>query len=239
MSELQRKLGYTFRDQELLRAALTHSSYANEKKKSGAVSNERLEFLGDSILGMTVADLIYKGNPKMPEGQMTKLRSELVCEKSLAAVAVMFGLGDCLLLGHGEEKGGGRERPSILADAVEAVLAAIYLDGGFEPVSRLIAERLAPQSDNRQIKNFDYKTALQEFVQEKSGQSLSYQIIDESGPDHMKSFSVEVRLNGAPIGMGSGRSKKGAEQSAARAAMGALQGRQAAEAEAGGEDNGP
>ena len=219
LTGLQKKLGYKFKDESLLRIALTHSSYANEQKKSGAVSNERLEFLGDSILGMTVADLIYKGNPKMPEGQMTRLRAELVCEKSLAAFAVSFGLGPCLLLGHGEEKGGGRERPSILADAVEAVLAAIYLDGGFKPVTKLIKEHLAPRAGELQLENFDYKTALQEIIQEKEGQSLHYQIIDESGPDHLKTFTVEVLINGVISGRGTGRSKKEAEQSAAKDAF--------------------
>jgi len=219
LSELQQKMGYRFKDISLLRAALTHSSFANEQKKSGAVSNERLEFLGDSILGMVVATLIYKGNPKMPEGQMTKLRAELVCEKSLAVIAIGLGIGDCLLLGRGEDRGGGRERPSILADAVEAVLAAVYLDGGFEPVTRLINDYLAPQAGKPQRGNSDYKTALQEIVQEKGVQALAYRTTDESGPDHMKSFTVEVWLNGACIGRGTGKSKKEAEQSAAKAAL--------------------
>ena len=220
LNELQNTLGYKFKDPALLIEALTHSSYANEMKKSGAVSNERLEFLGDSVLGMTVAVLIYKSNPKMPEGNMTRLRSELVCEKSLAALAMTFGLGECLLLGRGEEKGGGRKRPSILADAVEAVLAAMYLDGGFDPVAQFINKHLTPCPGLGQIESSDYKTALQEMIQEKSGQSLSYNIIDESGPDHMKSFTVEVRLNGVCIGSGTGRSKKESEQSAAKAALG-------------------
>ena len=218
--ELQGKLGYSFKDQALLKAALTHSSHANENKKNNAVSNERLEFLGDSVLGMTVAALIYKSKPNMPEGQMTKLRAELVCEKSLAALAVTFGLGEYLLLGRGEEKGGGRKRPSIMADAVEAVIAAVYLDGGFRPVTRLIKTHLAPGLDRLEPENTDYKTALQEVVQVKPGQSLGYQIVDESGPDHMKSFTVEVRLNGRAIGHGAGKSKKEAEQNAAKAALG-------------------
>jgi len=218
--ELQGKLGYNFKDQMLLRAALTHSSHANENKKSNAVSNERLEFLGDSVLGMTVAALIYKSKPNMPEGQMTKLRAELVCEKSLAALAVKFGLGEYLLLGRGEEKGGGRERPSILADAVEAVLAAMYLDGGFRPVARLIKTHLAPGLDRLENENTDYKTVLQEVVQVKPGQTLSYQTVDESGPDHLKSFTVEVRLNDKVVGHGTGKSKKEAEQNAAKSALG-------------------
>ena len=219
MKNLQKTLGYTFKNPKLLEAALTHSSYANENKKSGAVSNERLEFLGDSVLGMAVSTLIYMTDPNMPEGQMTRLRAELVCEKSLAALAASFGLGECLFLGRGEEKGGGRERPSILADAVEAILAAIYLDGGFEPVKKFIMEHLAPQAERMQFENFDYKTTLQEVVQEKSGQELSYHTTSESGPDHMKSFTVEVRLNGVVLGQGAGSSKKMAEQAAAKSAL--------------------
>ena len=222
MNELEKKLDYKFNDPALLKAALTHSSYANENRKSGMVSNERLEFLGDSVLGMTVSALIYKSKQDMPEGQMTRLRAELVCEKSLAALAVTFGLGECLILGRGEEKGGGRTRPSILADAFEAVLAAIYLDGGFEPVARLIAEHLTSQAERMQIENFDYKTALQEVIQEKGGQmeqTLSYHTIDESGPDHMKSFAVEVRLGDEVLGSGAGKSKKEAEQMAAKSAL--------------------
>lgn len=217
---LEEKLGYSFKDTELLKSALTHSSFANENKKSGATSNERLEFLGDSVLGMTVAVLIYKGKTEMPEGQMTKLRAELVCEKSLAALAITLGLGDCLLLGRGEEKGRGRERPSILADAVEAIIAAMYLDGGFNPVKRLIKKHLALRMDQLDTGSTDHKTALQEIIQEKPGQILGYHIIDERGPDHMKSFTVEVRLNGIIIGEGSGKSKKEAEQAAAKTALG-------------------
>ena len=219
LDELQEKLGYRFKDLTLLSTALTHSSYANENKKSGVFSNERLEFLGDSVLGMTVAALIYKNKPEMPEGQMTKLRAELVCEKSLAALAVIFDLGECLQLGRGEVKGGGRERPSILADAVEAVLAAVYLDGGFRPVTKLIKGYFAKRLNQLETENTDYKTALQEIIQEKQGQNLSYQIVSESGPDHLKTFTVEVRLNNIVIGTGIGKSKKEAEQTAAKSAL--------------------
>lgn len=222
LGELQDKLGYAFKDKTLLTEALTHSSHANEMKKSGAVSNERLEFLGDSVLGMVVASLIYKGYPKMPEGEMTKLRSQIVCEKSLAAFAEDLGLGGYLLLGRGEDKGGGRKRPSILADAVEAILAAVYLDGGFRPVSRLVKANLAPKSHIRQIRNSDYKTALQELIQENPGQWLTYSITGESGPDHMKCFTVEVLLNDVCVGSGTGGSKKEAEQAAARRALESL-----------------
>ena len=220
LGNFQKKLGYEFTNPALLNTALMHSSYANEHKKSGAVSNERLEFLGDSVLGMTVAAMIYSGKPKMPEGQMTRLRAELVCEKSLAALARKLELGEYILLGQGEEKSGGRDRPSILADAVEAVLAAVYLDGGFEPVERLVFKHLGQQQVNlSEFKSTDYKTALHEYVQEKPRQSLTYHITDEHGPDHMKSYSVEVRLNGAVIGRGTGKSKKEAEQEAARVAL--------------------
>ncbi|MDR0491823.1 MAG: ribonuclease III [Oscillospiraceae bacterium] len=219
LDELQERLGYRFKNTSLLKTALTHSSYANENKKTGTVSNERLEFLGDSVLGMAVAELVYRGNPKMPEGQMTRLRAELVCEKSLAALAADLKLGDCLLFGRGEEKGGGRVRPSILADAVEAVLASIYLDGGFRPVERLITEHFAPLANSDRFENTDYKTILQEVIQEKGGQLLSYNTIDESGPDHMKTFTVEVTLNGIVKGRGSGPSKKEAEQMAAKSAL--------------------
>jgi len=219
LHELQSMLGHRFDDPALLEAALTHSSYANENKKSGVASNERLEFLGDSVLGLTVAELIYACFPDMPEGRMTKLRAELVCEKSLAALAMTFGLGACILLGRGEEKGGGRNRPSILADAVEAVIAAMYLDGGFETVRRLINEHLFPLADRIESESTDYKTVLQERIQGKAGQTLSYQVTDESGPDHMKSFSVEVLLNGVRVGCGAGKSKKEAEQTAAKSAL--------------------
>jgi len=222
LAQLQTKLGYKFKDPALLQAALTHSSYANENRKSRMPCNERLEFLGDSVLGMTVAALIYKKKPNMPEGQMTRLRAELVCEKSLSAIAADFGLGGCLLLGRGEEKGGGRERPSILADALEAVLAAIYLDGGLKSATKLIRGFFAKRLDRIGASITDYKTALQELIQEKHGQSLSYHTIDESGPDHLKSFTVEVRLNDRTVGLGTGKSKKEAEQTAARSALGEI-----------------
>jgi len=217
--ELQNKLNYKFKKPALLETALTHSSYANEHKKDGQISNERLEFLGDSILGFAVAELIYKHKPSTPEGQMTKLRAELVCEKNLAALAESLRLGDYLKLGRGEDKGGGRSRPSILADALEAVLAAMYLDRGFKPVMQFVKERIFSKTEIVSLETTDYKTTLQELVQTKPGQSLSYHVIDESGPDHMKLFTVEVRLNGNYYGEGTGRSKKEAEQAAAMHAL--------------------
>lgn len=219
LEELQEKLEYSFNNPGLLKDALTHSSYANENKKDRVVSNERLEFLGDSVLGLTVAAMIFDGNPDMSEGQMTRLRAELVCERSLAGIAADIDIGKYLQLGRGEDKGDGRKRPSILADAVEAVIAAIYLDGGFKPVEKLIKKHFASLATIEVIKNTDYKTELQEIVQEKAGQTLSYHITDESGPDHMKSFSVEVRLNAQFLGCGTGKSKKVAEQVAAKSAL--------------------
>ena len=219
ISEIQDKLSYFFRNPELLIRSLTHSSYANENMKSGMISNERLEFLGDSLLGMTVAILIYENKPELTEGQMTKLRAEFVCEKSLAALADEIGLGVYIMLGHGEENGGGRRRPSILADALEAVLAAIYLDGGFGPTMRFVSDRFRKQLDDPLKSNSDHKTLLQEMIQVKHGQTLFYEIIDETGPDHDKTFTVEVKLNGKPFGTGKGKSKKSAEQAAAKAAI--------------------
>lgn len=216
LGQLQNKLAYNFKRQELLAEALTHSSYANENKKDGPASNERLEFLGDSVLGMTVAEMIYILNPDMTEGRMTRLRAELVCEKSLADLSVGLGLGEYMQFGRGEEKSGGRVRPSILADAFEAVIAAMYLDGGFQPVKQLLTKLLSSRAVLTSLKSTDYKTALQEIVQEKSGQVLRYIIVDESGPDHLKCFKVEVLLNGVPLGAGTGKSKKEAEQDAAK-----------------------
>lgn len=217
MTTLEEKLGYTFQSPELLENALTHSSCANESR-GRLQSNERLEFLGDSILGMVVADHLYRNHPDLPEGELTRTRSALVCEESLVEVAQALGLGEYLKLGKGEEAGGGRERPSIIADAVEAVLAAVYLDGGIgsarKLIQKFILDREAEKSASR-----DYKTALQELVQRESGQVLGYQLIGAEGPDHAKIFSVEVDLNGIPIGQGRGRSKKEAEQNAARAAI--------------------
>ena len=221
MEELERILEYRFRDTGLLENALTHSSYANENRDGGSVSNERLEFLGDSVLGMVTADHLYRSYPDLPEGELTRTRAALVCEGSLYRVAKQWGLGNYLRLGRGEESGGGRERVSILADAVEAVLAALYLDGGVGTARRVIhAFILSPEAElGAAAVNRDYKTALQELVQRKSGQSLTYRPAGESGPDHAKTFVVEVLLNGMPLGRGEGRSKKEAEQMAARTAV--------------------
>ena len=220
MTTLEEKLGYTFQSPELLENALTHSSCANESRGK-LQSNERLEFLGDSILGMVVADHLYRNHPDLPEGELTRTRSALVCEESLVEVAQALGLGEYLKLGKGEEAGGGRHRPSIQADAVEAVLAAVYLDGGIgsarKLIQKFILDREAEKSASR-----DYKTALQELVQRESGQVLQYRLTGEEGPDHDKRFFVEVELNGSAVGSGTGRSKKEAEQMAAKAAIEAL-----------------
>ncbi|MBP1736713.1 MAG: ribonuclease [Oscillospiraceae bacterium] len=218
MKALQDRLDYEFKNPALLENALTHSSYANEHR-GGMNSNERLEFLGDSVLGMVVADHLYRQNPDMPEGELTRTRAVLVCEASLHQVALRLKLGEYLKLGKGEAAGGGRERPSILADATEAVFAAIFLDGGMTQARRTIRKLLLTQEEAQQPVNRDYKTILQELVQRESGQKLTYRLISATGPDHDKTFSVDVELNGAVVGSGSGRSKKEAEQTAAQAAI--------------------
>jgi len=217
--ELQKKINYQFSNKELLVRSLTHSSYANEGFHKNCISNERLEFLGDSLLGMTVAHLIYQRKPELSEGQMTKLRADLVCERSLAVLAKELDLGSYLLLGRGELSGGGRDRPSILSDALEALIAAIYLDGGYEPVKQLITTYFTPRV-NAPVNNItDYKTQLQEIIQCKPGQTLIYEKIDEQGPDHNKIFVIDVKLNGKTIGTGRGKTKKSAEQEAAKIAI--------------------
>lgn len=223
MEALEEKLGYRFTNRAFLENALTHSSYANENKAKGLQSNERLEFLGDSVLGMVVADYLFRTHPDLPEGDLTRTRAALVCEGSLVEVAQCLELGAYLKLGKGEEAGGGRERPSIIADAVEAVLAAVYLDGGIgsarKLIQKFILDREAEKSASR-----DYKTALQELVQRESGQVLKYRLTGEEGPDHDKRFFVEVDLNGEVAGRGKGHSKKEAEQMAAKAAIAKLKG---------------
>ena len=218
MTTLEEKLGYTFQNPDLLDNALTHSSRANESRGK-LQSNERLEFLGDSILGMVVADHLFRNHPDLPEGDLTRTRAALVCEDSLVEVARELGLGEYLRLGKGESSGGGRERPSIQADAVEAVLAAIYLDGGIGSARRFVQRFILSREVASLTKPRDHKTALQELVQRESGQVLQYRLVGEEGPDHNKRFFVEVALNGQSIGSGSGRSKKEAEQAAAAAGI--------------------
>ncbi|MDR0904744.1 MAG: ribonuclease III [Oscillospiraceae bacterium] len=217
MEQLQSKIGYAFRDISLLETALTHSSYANERKD--VPCNERLEFLGDSILGNAVAEFLYRSRPDMQEGKMTRLRAELVCEKTLALAAGEIDLGAYLRLGRGEASGGGRGRASLLADAMEAVIAAVFLDGGRRAAEKLVRKFILSRIDDAERANIDYKTALQERCQKTPGQVIKYLLAGESGPDHLKVFAVEVSVGGTVLGRGEGSSKKSAEQAAARAAL--------------------
>ena len=219
IKDLEAAIGYRFQNISLLQNALTHSSYANERWHDSLKSNERLEFLGDSILGMVVAEHLYSNFPNRPEGELTRMRADMVCETSLALVANKLDLGSHLLLGHGEEQGGGRTRASILADAVESVIAACFLDGGMDACKDFVKRFVLCDVPVTRLHNTDYKTALQELVQQKKNQTLSYRLVGESGPDHDKRFDVEVSLNGQVIGIGSGSSKKRAEQMAAQAAL--------------------
>ena len=219
IKDLEAAIGYRFQNITLLQNALAHSSYANERWHNSLMSNERLEFLGDSILGMVVAEYLYRNFPHRPEGELTRMRADMVCENSLAAIADRIGLGKHLLLGHGEEAGGGRSRASILADAVESVIAACFLDGGMEASRAFIEQFVLSRVPVKQMANKDHKTALQELVQQKKNQVLSYALVGESGPDHDKQFVVEVSLNGKVIGRGTGTSKERAEQDSARDAM--------------------
>lgn len=219
IKKLEEAIGYEFHDISLLQNALTHSSYANERWHNSLLSNERLEFVGDSILGMVVAEFLYRSFPDRPEGELSRMRADMVCEASLAKVANQLDLGNHLMLGHGEEQGGGRSRASILADAVESVIAASFFDGGFPAAKAFIEHFILPNVPVQSFRNVDYKTALQELIQQKKNQHLSYELVSESGPDHAKEFSVRVLLNGEPVGFGSGSSKKRAEQNAAKAAI--------------------
>lgn len=219
ISGFEELIGYKFKDRKLLINALSHSSYANETKNPGG-SNERLEFLGDSVLSVVVSDYLYKHLHSVAEGDLTKLRASLVCEKSLHVFAQRIRLGEYILLGKGEENTGGRERPSILADAFEAVIAAVYLDGGIEAARKHIL-RFIPSDlvHGAKMAFGDFKTVLQEVVQKNPEEKVEYVLIGEEGPDHNKRFVVEVMLNSQVIGKGRGRSKKDAEQLAAKEAL--------------------
>ncbi len=219
MKVLEDRLQYKFKNIKFLSNALNHSSYANEVR-GGTTSNERLEFLGDSVLSVIVASYLFENFKTIPEGELTKLRASLVCEKSLCGFSREIGLGEFLRFGKGEEKGGGRERDSILADAFEAVLAAIYLDGGMENAEKFVLRFILPELNHRDDEVFkDYKTALQEIIQRNPEESVSYHLTGESGPDHNKIFEVEVHLNSNVIGKGKGKNKKQAEQMAAKEAL--------------------
>ena len=219
MDELEKQIGYNFKTRELLHRALSHSSYANENRNVHE-SNERLEFLGDSV-SVIVAEYLFKKFKNLPEGELTKLRAALVCEKSLAGFSREMDLGKYLLLGKGEQQNGGRERPSILADAFEALLAAMYLDGGMEVARRHVMRFVEKEVENHTVGDafHDYKTQLQEIIQRNREEELVYILTGESGPDHDKRFTVEVRLNSNVIGKGTAHSKKQAEQDAAKQAL--------------------
>ena len=210
-------IGYEFKDKKLLQTALTHSSYANEMNGK-VMYNERLEFLGDSVLGMIAAEFFYTHHPEMPEGKLTKIRAAMVCEKSLYRFAQSIKLGEFMYMGKGEINTGGRNRPSILADAFESLIAAIYLDAGFEEAKKFVLGFIYNAAVEEPVIS-DYKTALQEIVQKSPGEILEYFMAGESGPDHCKTFIVEVKLNSNVIGTGEGRSKKQAEQMAAKEAL--------------------
>ena len=219
LEEFQGKIRYYFNDKELLIEALSHSSYANEKRK-GRNSNERLEFLGDSVLSIVVSQYLFEHLTHLPEGELTKIRASLVCEKSLYEFAKQIDLGEHILLGKGEENTGGRERVSILADAFEAVIAAVFLDGGLEAARRHILKFIPKDIDDRKPVSFsDHKTILQEIIQKNPEEKVEYKLVGQSGPDHNKAFKVQVRLNSNVIGTGIGRSKKEAEQMAAKEAL--------------------
>lgn len=222
MHPLEAVLEYHFEKPELLEQALTHSSYANERLHGALDCNERLEFLGDAVLGMVVGDHLYREHPDLPEGDLTRLRASMVCEEALAEVAKGWNLGDYIRLGHGETLNGGQERSSILADAVEAVLAAIYLDGGIAQVRRTIRQSILSHEASTG-RTRDHKTALQEFIQQESGHALSYELMSAQGPDHQKTFTMGVFLDGKQVGQGDGHSKKEAEQMAAKVALETLQ----------------
>ena len=216
LKQLQEKLSYRFQKPELLQHAVIHSSYANEHHMKREDNNERLEFLGDAILGMTVAKFLYQTFPDRPEGELTRMRADMVCERALAEVANRLSLGQHLLLGHGEERFGGRGRDSILADAVESVIAATYVDGGMEAAVAFIRKFILCNVPSQRLRNADYKTALQELVQQKKNQVLSYALVGESGPDHDKKFTVGIYVGDSLKGTGTGHSKQEAQTAAAR-----------------------
>lgn len=218
MEEIEKKIGYKFNDGELLKTALTHSSYANEKN-GAMLYNERLEFLGDSVLGIVTADYLFNHHHDFPEGELTKVRAALVCEKALYSFAKQIDLGKYLYLGKGELHTGGRGRPSILADAFEALIAAIYLDGGMKSAKKFVLSFILKAQDEAIEVNTDYKTKLQEVIQKNPEEHIEYKTVGEEGPDHDKHFIVDVLLNSNVIGSGEGRSKKQAEQIAAKKAL--------------------
>lgn len=221
INELCRKLGVTFKDESLLAQALVHTSYANERRGDNNQDNERLEFLGDAVLDLVVSEYLYRRFRELPEGELTKARAAVVCETALARRAKEIALGDHLLLGRGEAASGGRERISILADAFEAIIGAVYLDGGLDAAAAFVLGQLGRELSRLDAGDYprDYKTLLQETIQRNADSRLTYEVIDESGPDHSKIFVVAVLVGGTRLGTGSGKSKKEAEQKAARQAL--------------------
>ena len=212
---IEERCGYTFKDKKNLENALTHSSYANECR-NGCVSNERLAFLGDSILGMTVADYLYCRFAGWDEGKLSRQRADLVCETALAAVAERIDIGSAIMLGNGEKQRGGAERPSVLSDAFEALLAAVYIDGGLDEAQKFIYRHVIdPFEKGETVIDKDNKTRFQEAAQINGDCDIKYEIVKTEGPDHDKIFFVRVLLNGEEVGRGKGRSKKSAEQAAA------------------------
>ena len=218
LKELEKKISYSFSDEGLLKHAMTHSSYVNEKRLKKTDCNERLEFLGDAVLELVSSEYLFFENPKMPEGELTKLRASMVCEKALAFCARDLDLGDFLLLGKGEDATGGRKRDSITSDALEALIGAIYLDGGFANAKEFILNHVLNDLEGKRL-FYDSKTILQELVQGNSEKRICYELVGEVGPDHNKSFQVEVRIGDTTYGQGIGRTKKAAEQEAAYQAI--------------------
>ncbi len=218
LKELEKKIGYSFRDKRLLRQALTHSSFANEQKINKYDDYERLEFLGDAVLELISSDFIFRENPQMPEGQLTKRRSSIVCEPALAFCAREISLEQYILLGKGEEGTGGRGRDSIISDVMEAVIGAIYLDSGIDEARKFIHRFILSDLEHKQL-FYDAKTILQEVTQKENAGALRYELIREEGPEHSKIFVVEARIGDVRVGSGSGHSKKAAEQKAAYEAL--------------------
>ena len=218
LKELEKKIGYTFKDLQLLKKAMLHSSYANEKHLPKYECNERLEFLGDAVLELVSSEFLFYEHEKMPEGELTKTRASMVCEPALAFCARELSLGEYLLLGKGEEATGGRKRESITSDAMEALIGAIYIDGGFASAKEFIHRFVLTDQEDKKL-FYDSKTILQEIVQAEKLGEIEYHLIGEEGPDHNKSFSVELTIRGRSYGKGKGRTKKAAEQQAAYEAI--------------------
>ncbi|MBM7598628.1 ribonuclease-3 [Virgibacillus halotolerans] len=220
IAQLEKQLSISFKDHALLKQAFTHSSYVNEHRKDIFLDNERLEFLGDAVLELGVSQYLYREKKSMPEGEMTKLRASIVCEPSLFHFARELNFGNYILLGRGEEQTGGRDRSALLADVFEAFLGALYLDQGFEVALKFLEDHVFPKINAGAFSHaMDYKSQLQELVQKEKGQTIDYNIVEEKGPSHNKEFVAQVLVKDEERGMGIGRTKKEAEQRAAKAAL--------------------